>query len=82
MAAGPVPIVFSENPAVTNKAMKASPEIAHAVCQIFHGRLLNVEELTLELAKEFLKEPREGRSCKPFYRHPYKMEDVSPPKRQ
>jgi hypothetical protein len=67
-AAGPVPTLFSSNPADTVQRLKASPEMAHQLCQALASRLLSTEMLSAVEAWEIGAVPREGRASSPFIR--------------
>jgi hypothetical protein len=66
--AGPVPVLFSAEPAETMAALKNNLEAYFPACQSLFTRLLATEVLPVERALEYLAQPREGRGSRPFFR--------------
>lgn len=66
--AGPVPILFSEDPDFTLDWMNGHAADAHAACQALAARYLAVENLSAKEAVAYISNPREGMGYKPLTR--------------
>jgi len=65
---GPVPMFFSEDPAVTIDMLKRSPRYAFDCMQMLLARLIVTEDITRDQAEEFLKSPTLGKTKSPLVR--------------
>jgi len=65
---GPVPMFFSDDPTVTLHELRKTPRFAFDCMQMLVARLLETEQLTMEQAGEYLKNPTIGRTKTPLVR--------------
>jgi len=65
---GPVPMIFSEDPAATLKELNSSPKLAFDYFQILLSRLLDTEQISREQAAAFLDNPTLGTTKTPLVR--------------
>jgi hypothetical protein len=80
--AGPVPVIFSSEPAETAAALRADLKAYFSACQSLYTRLLATEVLPLEHALSYVAQPREGRGARPFLRQWTELEAAPKPKKQ
>jgi hypothetical protein len=67
--AGPVPVLFSNNPEETATWVRSNQEAVFTVLQLLYARLGTVEALSPELAAEYVKQPRPGNITRPLTRN-------------
>ena len=67
---GPVPTIFSSEPAKTKKTLNNSPQYAYDCMQALLSRLVERQELTVMEAEAYLSDPAPGVVTRPFV-HPW-----------